>query len=206
MIYELRKSTCEVRYKDRKEIKEGCTLNVTDQDPEIIKPFPDKDEAINALKGYETVIWELSGSAGRYYSVTEYYVEGNEYDEDGEWIGGGEVYAMSDMEAAKKKVSSLSEEGNGKVGLYKVVKAVWGADHPVNLYFRTKEEADTFYGNTNYVDKPVKVSMSEKEASDALDITSEELKEMGYPTAMPEKKVEEQTAENDFPRPKRRGR
>lgn len=203
MIYELRKATCEIRYKDRKEIKEGCTLNVMDQDPEIIKPFADKDEAIGALKEYETQIWELSGSAGRYYRVTEYYIEGNEYDKDGEWRGGGEVYEMSDMEAAKKKVASLSEENSGKIGLYKVVKAVWGADHPINLYFRTKEEADTFYGNTNYVDKPVKVFMSEKEASDALDSTCEELKEIGYTTANQTEKVEEQAMGNDLPRPKR---
>jgi hypothetical protein len=42
----------------------------------------------------------LSGSAGTYYLVTEYCVEENEYDEDGEWVSGGDVLEFSHMENA----------------------------------------------------------------------------------------------------------
>lgn len=52
--------------------------------------------------------------------------------------------------------------------LYKVVKADWGLDRLIDLYFETKEEADEFYEASNYVDRPVKECMSEEEAFYAL--------------------------------------
>lgn len=97
MKYEIRKSTREIGYKKRAEIKEGCTLDQFDQDPEIIKAFDDKDKALNELELYKSDICKLSGGAGTYYAVTEYYVEENEYDEDGEWVSGGDVWAFSKM-------------------------------------------------------------------------------------------------------------
>jgi hypothetical protein len=40
----------------------------------------------------------LSGHDGkRYYLVTEYMVEENDYDDEGEWCGGGDDWAFSKM-------------------------------------------------------------------------------------------------------------
>ncbi len=52
--------------------------------------------------------------------------------------------------------------------LYKVTKAVWGADKPEELFFKTKEEADAFYEVSDYVDKPVKVTMEKEKAQKAI--------------------------------------
>lgn len=97
MKYEIRKNTKEISCKKRVEIKAGCTLDQENQDPEIIKAFDDKEEALNELKQYKSEICKLSGGAGSYYLVTEYYVEENGYDEDCEWVSGGDVWAFSEM-------------------------------------------------------------------------------------------------------------
>lgn len=55
-----------------------------------------------------------------------------------------------------------------KKTLWKVAKAVLGAERPAELYFETKEAADKFYNDSDYADKPVKVTMSEDEAWHAL--------------------------------------
>ncbi|MBD5543745.1 MAG: hypothetical protein HDR01_05775 [Lachnospiraceae bacterium] len=98
MKYEIRKNTREISYKKRAEIKEGCTLEQDNQEPEIIKSFDNKGEALSELKQYKSDICKLSGGAGTYYAVTEYYVEENEYDEDGEWVSGGDVWEFSKMQ------------------------------------------------------------------------------------------------------------
>lgn len=97
MKYEIMRITREISYKDRHEIKEGCTLDQSNQEPKIIKSFDGKDEALEALKSYQSDIQKLSGGAGPYYSVTEYYVEENEYDENGDWVSGGDVWEFSKM-------------------------------------------------------------------------------------------------------------
>lgn len=96
--YEIKQNTREISYKKRAEIKSGCTLEQDNQEPVIIKTFDNKEEALQALKEYKTDIRELRSSTGTYYDVTEYYVEENEYDEDGEWINGGDVWEFSEIE------------------------------------------------------------------------------------------------------------
>lgn len=91
--FELKKSTVEVSFANRAEIKEGCT---NDQEAELIKPFDNEEEALKALESYESEIRELRGTAGIYYAVTEYYVEENTYIND-EWINGGDVLEFSEM-------------------------------------------------------------------------------------------------------------
>jgi hypothetical protein len=98
--FEIVESHREISYRSRKEIKPGCTLLQDDCSSSVLKSFQNKDEALAELKNYETEIRELSGSAGTYYLVTEYCVEENEYDEDGEWVSGGDVLEFSHMENA----------------------------------------------------------------------------------------------------------
>ena len=99
--YELIENTREVHYKDRAEIKKGCTRDQTDQNPEIIKSFDSKDEALEALKDYKSEILEFSSHGMIYFNVKEFYVEENVYDRDGEWISGGDVWEFSEMPIAE---------------------------------------------------------------------------------------------------------
>ena len=57
--------------------------------------------------------------------------------------------------------------------MYKVTKAVWGSDRTQNLYFKTKEETDKFYDESDYVDPPRKVKMSIDKAIDVLGMTND---------------------------------
>lgn len=56
--------------------------------------FKKLEEAEEELKKYKTEISE----SGSMFSVTEYMIRENEYDEDGEWISGGDVWDFSKME------------------------------------------------------------------------------------------------------------
>lgn len=126
MKYEIRKNTREISYKKRAEIKEGCTLDQFDQEPEIIKTFDDKDEALIELKSYKSDIRKLSGGAGSYYLITEYYVEENEYDEDGEWVSGGDVWAFSEM-----KIELVEKPSYETLGVYADMES---AENALNDY------------------------------------------------------------------------
>ena len=82
MVYELRKMEKEVT-----ELVKGITLGGPWEEPDMVESFDDLDAALAALKNYETDIRKLSGAAGSYYLVTEYYIE----DEN------GNVYEITDM-------------------------------------------------------------------------------------------------------------
>lgn len=93
--FEIRRNSIEVAWKNRKEIKEGITLTADDQYPEIVVSFDTLDKAKVELQKYKSSIRELSGGAGKYYLVEEYYIEENSYDEDEEWVEGGDVWEYS---------------------------------------------------------------------------------------------------------------
>lgn len=95
--FEIKENTREISYENRTEIKAGCTLRQNNQEPIMIKSYDSKEQALEVLKEYKTDIRELSGTAGTYYSITEYYVEENEYDKDGEWVSGGDIWEFSKM-------------------------------------------------------------------------------------------------------------
>lgn len=105
--FELRQDTIEVKWKERNIIKKGVTLNQADSEPTIIKKFDYLDEALQELKSYKSSINELSG----YFVITEYYVQENEYDEEGELLNMQDIAGISEMEI------SLTEKPS-----YKVVK------------------------------------------------------------------------------------
>ena len=95
--FEIKKNTIEINYKNRMDIKPGCTLDNIDSDPEIIESFDTKEAAIEALKKYSTDISTFS-SCGTVFNVTEYYIEENEYDEDGDVVICNGVWEESKME------------------------------------------------------------------------------------------------------------
>ena len=84
--FEIRKDSVEVSWKNRKTIKEGIVIDSDNQNPELINSYDTLEEASKAIKNYNTTIRELSGGAGKYYLVEEYYICGNVYDEEGEFL------------------------------------------------------------------------------------------------------------------------
>lgn len=95
--YELMKKDIEINWRDKDKIVEGCTMEQGDCDPELIKSFDNKDEALEKLKNYKSDIRELKGNLGTYFEVTEYYIVENTYDEDGDFVEGGDVWEFSQM-------------------------------------------------------------------------------------------------------------
>ena len=108
--FELKQSNIEIGYKKRNEIVEGCSLDI-DQDPRIIKAFDNKEDAIKELQNYKTNITELSGATGTYYSVTEFYVEENIYDKDGEFISNEGIHEFSKIEIEVTEKPSYNTVG-----------------------------------------------------------------------------------------------
>ena len=80
--YDLIKASIELR--KEKDIKEGCTFD--DEYPEVIEQFDSREDALAALAKLHSSYRELSSRGMRYYDVTEYKVEENIYDEDGEFV------------------------------------------------------------------------------------------------------------------------
>ena len=93
--YEIIEQMRELRYVDRMNIERGCTSLEPDQ--ELIKSFDSLEEAKEELKKYKTDISKFSVASMRYFTVTEYCIEENEYDEDGELESEGSVWEYSEM-------------------------------------------------------------------------------------------------------------
>lgn len=90
--FEIVKTTAEISWKERDEIKEGCTMY--DVEPEKIASFVTKEESEKELKKYKTDVC----TSGSLFTVEEFSIQENEYDEDGEWIGGGDIWEFTPME------------------------------------------------------------------------------------------------------------
>lgn len=97
--YELQRGNIEVKYRDRKKIKQGIVLTSVHQEPELIKDFDNKEEALEELQKYKSSIREHTYNR-IFYIVEEYYVEKNIYDDEDEteWLEGGDVWGISKME------------------------------------------------------------------------------------------------------------
>ena len=93
--YCIYKRTAEIKYKDRFNIKPGCTAD--DLDSEEIAIFNSKEEAIEELKKYKSSVYRYPSAIGSIYEVEEYVVQDVEIDEDGEeeW---GDVWERSEFQ------------------------------------------------------------------------------------------------------------
>lgn len=80
IVYELRKNTGKIMYKDHEKIKEGCTLEQSNPyEPDVKEIFFDKNEALEALKDYKSEILITQNNSDTYYKITEYYIQMNDY-------------------------------------------------------------------------------------------------------------------------------
>ena len=89
--YEIIKSQKEIAYKNRKSIKQGCTLD--DCSGQIENSFVNLKDAKTTIKSLKSDIWYN----GNLYLVTEYAIQCNEYDADGDFIAGGDILEISNM-------------------------------------------------------------------------------------------------------------
>ncbi len=96
----LYKQTREVPYRDKKEIKQGCVLDQTWQEPEFIEKFDTKEEALKELKNYKSKIEQFK-TFQTFYTVTEWYIEEVEYNEEmeaeGEYEAKGNILDFSEF-------------------------------------------------------------------------------------------------------------
>lgn len=83
--YEIIKAQKEISYKNRKSIKQGCTLD--DCGTQLVNSFGSLKNAKAAFKGLKSDIWYN----GNIYIVTEYAIQCNEYD------AGGDILEISEM-------------------------------------------------------------------------------------------------------------
>lgn len=72
---------------------EGITLDAVDQLHETEASFNTEEEALEALKEYESTF--VYGRPKN--DIVEYFIEVNEYNKDGEWIAGGDIVAFTKL-------------------------------------------------------------------------------------------------------------
>ncbi len=78
-----------MEFKTAEEIKKGCTYGADDRAPELVAEFATESDALQALQGYQTEVWRYNWHL---YAVTEYTMEPEEWDADGEeWISTGDA-------------------------------------------------------------------------------------------------------------------
>lgn len=94
-VFEIIKNTGEYSWRQKKDIHTGCTFDQDNQSPETVERHPSKKDALEALKKYSSDIRKYSGNAGALYLVTEYAVQENVYDEDGDWVEGGNIWEFA---------------------------------------------------------------------------------------------------------------
>lgn len=130
--FEVINSTYEVGYKDRKKIKPGACLDMEVPDPVTVARYDTLEEAQAKLKEFKTDIRENHYN-GTFYTVDEYYIEENEYDEDDEYFIGGLVYDFSEMninvvECETRKDLGTFHDFESALKFAENCDSEWGAD------------------------------------------------------------------------------
>lgn len=105
--YEVYFNSIEIGYKSRRTIKAGVSIEVAfNLEPELVASFDNLEDAQAELNSKDTTITDLSGNAGTYYLVEEFYLAENEYDEDGDFVQQIAIHDFSKME-----IDLVSESG-----------------------------------------------------------------------------------------------
>lgn len=75
-MFNLYENYSDVRVYKGKSIYPGCSLDVRDLEPRLLKSFNNLESALSELKNYSTDVTFLhSTSEFKVYAVTEYYIE-----------------------------------------------------------------------------------------------------------------------------------
>lgn len=82
------------KFNDAKNYNAGDSADTGER--RILGSFDTKEEALEALKGYKNSYYYCGCNRPPYVDVEEYFVEENNYDEDGEFDYGGDIWEMAD--------------------------------------------------------------------------------------------------------------
>lgn len=138
-----------------KKVYEGCTLEGKNEYyPERIKEFNNKEDAIKELSKYDTSVTDYK----RYFLVEEYYIEELEEDNNGDFIGGGDVWDFSKLpdKYSKFYINEKNESAyNFKKYTFEEVKD----------FFKHEEESDIEYISECYT-----IEEENKMIDDCMDI------------------------------------
>ena len=85
-VYEVKKDTREIAYKDRKEIKTLCAIEQDWTNPESLGKFHTEEEAVEECKKHMPDLREYPG----FFVIEECYIEICEADEEGEFVSGSD--------------------------------------------------------------------------------------------------------------------
>lgn len=85
-VFEVKEFRVEVRLRNRRDIATGCALD--DPDPVGLGKYSTREEAMKELKKYRPNCYY--NPYGKFYHVTEYFIDCYEEDEDGEFLSGCE--------------------------------------------------------------------------------------------------------------------
>ena len=80
-----------IRYK----IVSGCTLDSFEFEPAVIRSYDTKAQALAEFDKLTARIEKMGIGIGTYYMVTEYYLQKNKYDNNGNWIDCLKIYKFS---------------------------------------------------------------------------------------------------------------
>lgn len=75
----------------------GVFQNLTNQDTELLESFDTLEEAIASFENYGATVRKDHYIVTRYLHDC-YVIEENEYDEDGEWVAGGDWWEVLSKE------------------------------------------------------------------------------------------------------------
>lgn len=107
----------EIRYKNRNELREGCTCDC--EEPQKVAEFTTLEDAQEWLNKQATEICEFDSAIGTIFSVKEFVIQENEYDEDNEVVDYGDIWI------SKMEIKVVDEDGE----LVKVCDNYEDAEH-----------------------------------------------------------------------------
>ncbi len=156
--YEIIRIADEWKAADAKKHRPGDS--VINGEKDWLTAFDTEVEAREALKAYQNHYTLLSGAAGSFFDVEEFVVEANEYDDDGDFVGGDvlEIADASDWDIALNhdwlrrnkfalKIAEVNGSGFGEWMILEDESEDWFDD--VADYLRSLDRNGCFDENKN---------------------------------------------------------
>lgn len=92
--YNIYMERAEIPFVERKKIIQGATIDFgPDHYPELVDEYESQGDAIAGLSKYKSSVSEMRS----YFLVEEYYVRKDEYSDNGEWVDGGDILAVTPL-------------------------------------------------------------------------------------------------------------
>lgn len=98
MVYEIKKGEVEFKAKEVETVEAGMITSRECFESDLIETFSTLEEAKEELKKYKSTAENMGMMNGRIILAKEYFIEENTYDEDGEWVDGGDILEFAELE------------------------------------------------------------------------------------------------------------